>query len=144
MKNLRDIKTKKGDMVYFANGCSETVNGWAEVFTNYDKVENSEGKIIIKIERPIQYETIYEVPKQILDKQEKKYLENMIRPFRDRVEKIIKFSGYGNRKEYIMIEIQDEDDICLPYFNAGSMYKGMETKKYYTIEELGLFEGEGK
>ena len=30
------------------------------------------------------------------------------------------------------------DTFTLPYFPKGNMYKGMETNKKYTLEELGL------
>ena len=139
MKNLRDIKVKLGDKVYFEVGDTAAANGWARVYLNYGELEDNEGEII-KIERPVKYETIYEAPKQILDKEEKKYLENVIRPFRDRVKRIYKYSA--DVKEYIAIEIQADDAIWLPYFDTGTMYKGMEAGKGYSIQELGLFEGE--
>ena len=90
MKELKDIVLKKGDKVYYY--CNEMpknflVNGYdgttAKEFESY-------GHQIIKIERPTQYKTIYEAPKQILDKEEKEYLEAVIRPFRDRVDWVCK------------------------------------------------------
>lgn len=75
---------------------------------------------------------------QILDEEEKKYLEGVIRPFRDKVEYIKKLSGCG---EFITIQLERED-IDLPYFKPNTMYKGMEQGKRYTLEELGLFEEE--
>ena len=65
MKNLRDIEMKAGDIIYFEYGRIESVSGWEKMHSNYGILENSGIK---KIERPVKYETIYEEPKQILDK----------------------------------------------------------------------------
>lgn len=84
----------------------------------------------------------YEIKKPILDDIERRYLSNVIRPFRDRVAVITKLN-YGDY-EKLMIEVKimnskyKFDGCCLPRFNNGTMYKGMETNKGYTLEELGL------
>ena len=41
--------------------------------------------------------------------------------------------------DYICIGLNDEA-ISLPYFKKGTMYKGMELYKEYTLKELGLGE----
>lgn len=75
----------------------------------------------------------------ILDESEKRYLSNVIKPFRNQVTSISKKLGdYG---EFIDIEIKEaeySDGIYLPYFKPNSMYKGMEEYNNYTLEELGL------
>ena len=147
MKNLRDLKVKLGDIVYFSSKHSKMVDGWADFFKNYEDLNNYTNGAsgygqIIKIERPVKYETVYEAPKPILDKEEKEYLENVIRPFKDRVKGIRRTDGYT--KQFIIIEMISEKDVSLPYFKAGSMYKGMELCKSYTIEELGLFQPKGR
>lgn len=76
---------------------------------------------------------------EILDEEEKRYLEGVIRPFRDKVKYIIKNSNYT--RAYIEIRLKSEYT-CLPYFKANTMYKGMETNKRYNLKELGLFEEE--
>lgn len=74
----------------------------------------------------------------ILDDVEKRYLSVVIRPFRKRVDYIMKISDpLGYEKEYIFIKL-DEDSFSLPYFTAGTMYQGMELERAYTLEELGL------
>ena len=73
---------------------------------------------------------------QILDKVEKKYLSNIVRPFRDKVEYIQKSETCS--REYIKIEIKNEASINLPFFKEGTMYKGMKAVKTYTLEELGI------
>ena len=78
-----------------------------------------------------------EVP-DILDDVEKRYLSAVIRPFRKRVDSIMKISDpLGYDKEYIFIKL-DEDSFSLPYFKTGTMYQGMELERAYTLEELGL------
>lgn len=85
----------------------------------------------------------YKMP--VLDEEEKKYLSTVIKPFRDRVEYIKKndmYLGCNKNAEYIFGELDNEnyvvDTFSLPYFPKGTMYKGMETGKKYTLEELGL------
>ena len=74
----------------------------------------------------------------ILDDVEKRYLSAVIRPFRKRVDSIMKISDpLGYEKEYIFIKL-DEDSFSLPYFTAGTMYQGMELERAYTLKELGL------
>ena len=79
----------------------------------------------------------------VLDEAEKRYLRAVIRPFRDRINHIVKEHMCGNT--YIRIDIKpipeataNVDSIDLPYFKEGTMYTGMVTNKDYTLEELGL------
>ncbi len=90
------------------------------------------------------YDIKFEVKKKesILDEEEKKYLSAIIRPFRDRVEYILK-GDRGDNRSYIIIVIKSIDkdrkeSICSPYFETNKMYKGMEEGKEYTLEELGI------
>lgn len=77
--------------------------------------------------------------KEILDAEEKEYLGNVIKPFRDRVTKIKKFENIRDRqKEYITIYIKNDYAITLPNFKKNTMYQNIELDKMYTLEELGL------
>lgn len=80
-----------------------------------------------------------EIAKTILDNKEKEYLENVIRPFKDKVVCIRRINA--RNKEWIAIYL-DYDSISLPYFEEETMYKGMKVGKDYTLKELGLFEDE--
>ena len=92
---------------------------------------------IIKIEEPI-YQTVYECKEEILDEAEKRYLRNIVNPFRNKVISICKIKNLSREnKEYIIINIGNEN-ITLPYFKENTMYKGMKLEKEYTLEELGL------
>ena len=75
---------------------------------------------------------------QILEKKKKRYLKNVIRPFKDRVISIIKENDFGD--DYIKIELENGDFANLPNFAKGTMYKGMKKEKKYTLKELDLFE----
>ncbi len=79
----------------------------------------------------------------ILDEKEKEYLSAVIKPFRNRIKSIGKFSMIDGLFEYISMEItlperKETDFNGLPLFKTGTMYKNMELRKKYTLEELGL------
>lgn len=78
------------------------------------------------------------VPDILTDK-EKAYLSSVIKPFRKDVEWIEKIKRYDGKNEFIHITVKRNEDCCeLPTFKKGTMYKGMEANKAYTLEELGL------
>ena len=83
---------------------------------------------------------IVKLPKPILTNAEKRYLSNVIEPFRDRVNYIMKTEN--SLGEYITIYSRLytgwRPDVLLPEFEKGAMYKGMEINKRYNLEELGL------
>ena len=81
-----------------------------------------------------------ELIKKILDEKEKEYLNNVIKPFRDKVT-VIKKKRYITEEyteEYIVIEIKEDTPTSFPLFKKGTMYKGMEVGKGYVLSELGL------
>lgn len=74
-----------------------------------------------------------------LDEAEKRYLRAVIRPWRDKVLKIWKDRNVD--LEDIKISYADgtrEQIISFPYFEKGTMYKGMERGREYSLEELGI------
>ena len=83
----------------------------------------------------------------ILDEKEKQYLQNVIKPFRDRVKSIAK-QNYTNGYDYISISVSypinncfdcfGTDSLFLPVFKSGTMYNNMKVGRKYTLEELGL------
>ena len=81
-----------------------------------------------------------EIEKSILDDVEKRYLESVLKPFKDVIDYVVKYD-YGNDEYYIHVSIcDDENCMGFPNFKKGTMYKGMEVDKRYTLKELGLFE----
>ena len=86
------------------------------------------------------------IKEPILDDIEKEYLTNFLRPYVKGFKITIKKSYEVAGKEYLTICFtpkpntpeKDYEVMCLPYFKANTMYKGMERKKLYTLGELGL------
>lgn len=80
-----------------------------------------------------------EEKKPILTDEEREYLSAVIKPFRNDVSNIEK---KGCNTEYLTILLNEnstsEDTVLLQRFKKGTMYKGMEAEKEYTLEELGL------
>lgn len=74
---------------------------------------------------------------EILDKVEKKYLSEVIRPFREEVIDITKMKDFVRYRDFIRIQVGDEY-MFLPRFERDTMYKGLEYDKPYKPEELGL------
>lgn len=82
----------------------------------------------------------------VLTYEEKQYLENFIRPFKNRVKSITK-RLYSNDDAYIQLIVksiyeQNYELMNLPLFVRNKMYKDMELGKQYTLKDLGLFEDE--
>lgn len=74
---------------------------------------------------------------KILDEKEKAYLSAVIKPFREDIEYIEK-RIFSTGAEYIRIYLTEDETVNFPNFKRGTMYKGVEANKAYTLEELGL------
>lgn len=142
---------KDGDIVTYRNGDKRTViagnlinsNGYISKKLNQYTNELKDTVIgesldIIKVERPVKYETVFERKEEILDEVEKRYLTEVIRPFRKRIQFIQKKKEITKINPYIRIICEDNDKLVFPYITDNSMYKGMEVNKKYTLKELGL------
>ena len=77
-----------------------------------------------------------EYKEEILNYAEKKYLREVIEPFREEVIAIEKLET-PTGEEYILILFKD-DSMHFPSFKKDTMYKGLELEKRYTPEELRL------
>lgn len=106
---------------------------YSNVISNRDKVNYLKKQL-----KQLKEENKKEKNKPILDDEGKEYLNAVIRPFKDKV-KYIRKRG-TSRGEYIEIGILNDSAIILPYFEKGTMYKGMEANKEYTLKELSLDE----
>lgn len=84
----------------------------------------------------------YEIKKPILDDIEKEYLSGIIKPFRNRVKYITKFRGVFDNEFIEIGHVMDNEAelyyIELPLFKKGTMYKGMEVGKEYSVGDLEL------
>lgn len=74
----------------------------------------------------------------ILDKEERRYLRNIIRPFKEKVLCIRKEKRLD--LSFIRIECTENETINLPFFKTGDYYKNMLDDKNYTIQDLKLFD----
>lgn len=137
-KQFTKSDLKDGDKCTLKNGRVVFVDKTSDYcFENIDEQLKyfNDDVSIVKVERPVKYETLFERKEEILDETEKKYLASIIKPFRNKVESIRK---KASNKEFISIELKDEASIDFPYFKKGTMYKGMKEDKEYTLKELGL------
>lgn len=117
------------------NLCSNVLDNYTKKLLDKDNFRNVD---IVKVERVGSYTTVFE-RKDILDEKEKEYLRTVIRPFKNEIKYIIKKESYVRRyREYIRIIFKDNDDMYFKDFKKETMYKGMQTNKEYTLEELGL------
>lgn len=78
-----------------------------------------------------------EVP-DILTNEEKEYLSNVIKPFRDEIDCIFKHKNDMTFKSYISIKLKDKTYIHFPDLKDNKMYAKMELDYHYTLEELDL------
>ena len=143
-------KSPIGTKVTFENGevlvkdkenYFENVHECREIANLYNLKDNySDLGKIIKIEEPT-YQTVYEAKQEILDEAEKRYLREVIRPYKT-VKYINKSTYGGGRKASVTITVIDIDgdnwEIQLPPFETKNMYKNMKNDKEYTLEELRL------
>lgn len=128
---------KRCDKITYTDkfGCKRILvaDGWAGHTAM--EFEDRIGKII-EIDRPFGYKLIYK--RNILDEKEKKYLSAIVKPFKDKISCIRKSGTLMGLEEYIIICVKNEASMSFPNFKAGTMYKGMEKGKAYTLEELGI------
>ena len=147
-ENLK--KTPVGTKVTFENGEKlikssenryENESRWREEddLVKMKDIYGTLGKII-KIEEPT-YQTVYEAKKEILDDAEKRYLKQVIRPFRKQGIFITKIKDSNTDKERIVFDFEkDYKQSIFPAFDKNTMYEGMKLYNHYTLEELGLKE----
>ena len=130
----------KSTYVFKEDGLFEKINDGVYSQCDIDNLLTGESELV-------------KIPKPTLNEKEREYLCNVIKPFRDRISWIKKCEYdrgdfiYG---EYIVMGLKffdsgtdgyicaDEEQIALPSFAKGTMYKGMELNKKYTLDELGL------
>lgn len=82
-----------------------------------------------------------EYSEPILDDVERKYLQAIIKPFKNNVTGITKIKDeYRKDRHYIRIIVKkyEREYINFPWFEKNAMYKGMKENREYTLEELGL------
>ena len=116
-------KPSKVGTYWWSVGYSDCTCDYVPIFQNI-RFEDKE---------PTSLESIVHPP--ILDDAEKRYLSAVIKPFRKKIKYIVKMRY--DKSEFIFIRF-DTSSLSMPYFDIGTMYKGMKQGKPYTLEELGL------
>lgn len=145
--------------------CALTHN--IDVCEHCKKCDKTGADARIKLVEELAKETGYEVPwisedfqnkinsnikedKKLLTKEEINYLEDVLKPYKDRATAIILeegLFGYPEGYGFIRIRLNDpniireglEDMLILPTFKIGTQYKNLQPGKEYTLEELNLF-----
>lgn len=84
----------------------------------------------------------YLYKESILNKTEKEYILNIIKPFKNKICYIVKYKSIcPNNEEYLQICVKSYNRyINLPTFARGSMYNNMKLAHAYSLKELGLDE----
>ena len=150
-ENIKEFKYGQASVSYDELGTIIKIDGYKDIYVNFPTLNGWVGLekelVLVKKEKffkklpndftgTIEVENGYIVEKEILDEQEREYLSSVIRPFRHKVKYIVKFDC--SPEEYISIWLLYDEVIDLPFFKKGTMYKGMEKDKKYTLEELSL------
>lgn len=98
-------------------------------------------KLIVTIDA-LEEKYLLEHKEKILTKFEKDYLSSTLHPFRKIIVTVSKHR-LNNDFEYIAIRVKslkedEEENMNFPNFKTNAMYKGMELRREYTLEELDL------
>lgn len=124
---------------YYVAG-NRASEGWHEFLTNYYINKKGAEKAIDQYNKWL----LEEYDPHILDDIEKKYLSNVIKPFRDRIINIAKVDC-GNGAYHISVAMHSnvwksgKDAIVFPDFSYSlKMYKNMKLNYCYSLKELGL------
>ena len=119
--NVKYRLTEEG-LEYFSCGNGFTIS------STLNRLLNGEYKVV-------------KIPKPVLDDVEKEYLSHVIKPFRNRIKYFFKFPCANGDYEAIAAVMKGRDyydSLSFPKFAAGTLYKGMENGKEYSVKDLGL------
>ena len=132
-----DKCTLKNGKVLFYGGDKEYESSYSFSSLENDlSFEYNDEVSIIKVERPVKYETVFERKEEILDEVEKEYLKQVIRPFRNKVRLIEKEDNGTIARIKICL---DYHFMFFPALDKDKkMYEGMQSNRAYSLKELGL------
>ena len=131
MKNIEKYKDK------IFNRINECELAKAIYFAKEGKMADCDRKCKLCRDACVRW-LLEEAKEPVLDDVERAYLSAVIKPFRSRVQYIVKWKIYNDFKQFLHIELYRGDSLSFPNFKADTMYRGMEVGKYYTLQELGL------
>lgn len=130
------------DKIYYLKPCFINNTSYFDGNTDIDMLYEDLIGNNLKLSNLSNFTNLYWYYESILDDEEKRYLSNIIKPFRSRVKYITK-NKINDKLSYISIDFYEPhgkriEYICLPNFKTNTMYKNMELGNDYTFEELGL------
>lgn len=115
--------------------CIRTEKGWFAKLGEVDTVFNNSATAVF-------FWLDQEHKEPILDDAEKQYLSAAIKPFRKYVISIRLQDVGVTSNQRVTVFYNDyvfgRSSFALPTFKKGTMYKGMEVGRRYTLKELGL------
>lgn len=112
--------------------------------SNLKHLENSDFDVVKVYEDFTLQKVLWERKPEVLTEEEKEYLTNLIKPFRNQFRGLEKKYSEEKNSNYLVLDVVDfqdakeDDSIYMPNFENGSAYRGLKTDKYYTLDELGL------
>lgn len=141
--SFENLHIRRSDNHYYEIGYY--VNDYDRICNESEDAILGHGNSLLNNEGVLLHWLQSEHHEQILDDAEKRYLSAVIRPFRNKIKHIAKHSGnyHDYYYEYITVmyyvdQVLTTYSFGLPIFSEGTMYKGMENGRTYTLEELGL------
>lgn len=138
MTNLEFYKDKIKDYCNHNELTPAVMSVMSDNEVDYDKYDDSDDSDVLVLNWLCE-----EYKEPLLTAEEREYLSTVIKPYRDKCDSItIEKCVYTSRLyESILIRLETNcyrDCMSLPHFKKETLYKGLETGKTYTLEELGL------
>ena len=116
---------------YYVNDYDRICNESKSAILNHGYTNDKDVDVVL---RWLQSEHV----EPILDDEEQRYLESVIRPFRNDVTKISKRGFWPYVFLKFNLKFNGEKYFFLNNCYTVTMFKGMEPNRWYTLEELGL------
>lgn len=110
----------------YLEGYGSDINAWFNVtYETMCNLLNGEYKVV-------------KLPQPILDDSERRYLANVIKPFKSRIKYFYKYACVNSDYEAITAIMTDNSQLSFSPFKKGKMYKRMLQHEEYNLEMLGL------
>ena len=131
--NIQDLK-----LTQYANPCVYVLKNKKKERITVFRVDKLDDKVTVNIFN--QFKQWLDEECDPLDYIERRYLKSVIRPFIHRVEYVVKTPFDNNKSERIVIMMKDNDGcFYFPSIKKGTMYKGMDPGRKYTLHELKIY-----
>ena len=139
-KKLRDLSVEELEQYCSENGCASCALRWLSCSSRFEAIREHKDIFNDKfLDQKIEIEV-----EDVLTNKEKDFLFSLVELFGEfgEVKKIKKCSSTTQEKEWLILGVlnitSEIEYVSLPEFKKGTMFKGMEYAKEYTLEELGL------